>query len=116
MVVVRIVEMTGPGDLEFASSARMTAVAIAGAAGLSSDGCEELRIAVEESCVALICAGADRLHLVFSTGDDISVSVCAGEPVDLRLTTTSELVLTSLSDSLLVVRHPGAIIVTKLLG
>jgi hypothetical protein len=80
---------------------------------MAVDSLDELCLAVEEACSALVLAGAPRLLLSFVLDDDIRVTARACRPQALAITDTSRVVITSLTDGYDVDHDDGAIHLVK---
>lgn len=112
----RRVELRGPADQAFVRLARTATLSVASQAGLAVDPCDELRIAVDESCNTLIGYGADELHIDFIE-EESTLQVCIrsnlGEVPELQ--PTAQLVLATMVDELQT-DQPGTIVLHKHLG
>ena len=106
-------QVHGPADAPFADLVRLTSVALAAQAGLTVDGCDELRLAVDEACHALLAVDVHELDVTFLEDEEtLSVSIRAKDPVDLRLDTEAELILKATTDHFAVDRD-GALVLQK---
>jgi hypothetical protein len=109
---VRVVQLQGPGDYTFVRVVRTLTMAIASQCDLSFDQCDELRVAVDEACNAMIAAGAAELVVDFVEEATLSVTVRPTRPVELALSPTSRLVLVSMADDV-ALQPDGSISLTK---
>jgi hypothetical protein len=109
----RRVELRGPADHAFVRLARTVTVSVASQCGFPVDPCDELRIAVDESCNILIHGGAEDLSIDF-VDDGSGLVVDVSSPLDEvpQLVPTAQLVLTTMVDELHVDR-PGRIVLHK---
>ena len=112
----RRVELSGPADHAFVRLARTVTVSIASQAGFGVDPCDELRIAVDESCNILIHAGAEDLSMEFvDDGEDLVVDIRSSLNERPHLVPTAQLVLATMVDEL-DVAHGGRIVLHKRIG
>jgi hypothetical protein len=96
---LRVIHVDGPADAPFVNLVRTSSISFASSAGLSLDRCDELRIAVNEACSMLLGAESPALGVTFlDDGAAITVTVRATEPVSLRLSAESALVLKTMTD------------------
>jgi anti-sigma regulatory factor (Ser/Thr protein kinase) len=110
---MRVIELTGPGDADFVATARLVATSIGTQAGLTVDGCDELRLAVDEACRALVHAGSPTLLVAFVIERAITVTVRSGKPQQVNLAPTSRLVLHTLTDNVSLDDQDGEIRLVK---
>ena len=106
----RRVELRGPADHAFVRLARTVTLSVASQSGLPVDPCDELRIAVDESCNILIHGGAEELSIDFvEDGSNLVVDISSSLDELPQLVPTAQLVLTTMVDELHVDR-PGRIL------
>jgi anti-sigma regulatory factor (Ser/Thr protein kinase) len=71
------VELTIPVESDLVVLARLTAATVASRAGFNVEEVEDLRLAVDELCVAIVNgSGAGRLNLTFLSGDGSVEVIC----------------------------------------
>ena len=109
----RKVELRGPADQGFIRLVRTATLSVASQAGFAVDPCDELRIAADEACNVLVGAGATSLVVVFEDSPtQLIVTICSNDGVTISLDATSELVLTTMVDNL-IVQGDGTIVLQK---
>jgi hypothetical protein len=74
------VDLSIPVQADLVVLARLTAATVAGRAGFGVEDIEDLRLAVEELCLSLVCSREDgRLHLTYECEDDSITVDCSYE-------------------------------------
>jgi hypothetical protein len=110
---MRVIELTGPADAHFLSTARTVAVSVSAQAGLSVDACDELCLAVDEACGALQLAGTAALLVSFVIDADIRVTIRSSRPQMVTVDATSRVVMSTMTDGFDVDSADGAIRLMK---
>ena len=109
----RSTELRGPADAAFIRLARTATLSVASTRGFAVDACDELRMAVEEACNALTSGGAKELTITYV--DDragLTLSIQPAPEQDVTLTSTAELILTTMCDRLSITSG-GALVIVK---
>ena len=113
---MRVIEFHGPGDEPFVHLIRLASVSFASHAGLAIDTCDELRLAVDEACSALVAVGPESLDVTFTEDDTtLTISVRTSEPGSVHLNAEATLVLKTMTDDFSVA-FDGAVILKKRLS
>jgi|ERR1700710_2127943 hypothetical protein len=113
---MRVVQLHGPADAPFADLVRLASLAVGSQAGLSIDACDELRLAVDEACFALIAVDPQALDVTFIEDEaTLSVSIRTKHPVAFELDAEATLVLQTMTDHFAVAAE-GALILQKRLN
>jgi len=98
---MRVSELRGPADFAFVRLVRTMTLAVSAQADLSVDDADELRMAVDEACNALIKAGAVTLGVTFVESDVLTLTIRPTPQLSLAITPTTELILRTMTDAMM---------------